>query len=101
VSFTAFVLAMIRFNKFSYHGDMMIKLSSGLQVTVPNDQFMVEFVSFDRNGSQQFNESRREFLYGINYDRPPSCEYIRIFHLTSPNLNLHLHASSFVPLSFE
>jgi hypothetical protein len=101
VSVTAFVLAMIRFNKLSYQGDMRITLSSGLQVTVPNDQFMVPFVSVDRNGSRIFNESEREFLYGISYDEPAACEYIRIFHLTSPDLNLHLHASSFVPLSSE
>jgi hypothetical protein len=101
VSVTAFVLAMIRFNKLSYQGDMTIKLSSGLQVTIPNDQFMVPFVSVDRNGSQIFNESEREFLYGMSYTQPSTCEYIRIFHFASPDLNLHLHAPSFVPLSSE
>lgn len=38
--------------KTAYTGDMVITFSSGLQVTVPNDQFMVPFVTIDRNGSR-------------------------------------------------
>jgi hypothetical protein len=54
-----------------YGGSMVISLSSGLQVTLPNDQFMVPLVSIERNGSRIFNESRRDFLYqGIAEGQP-------------------------------
>ncbi|EDN93239.1 hypothetical protein SS1G_09105 [Sclerotinia sclerotiorum 1980 UF-70] len=53
-----------------FQGDMSIKLSSGLQVTIPNSQFMPPFVTIDRNGSRIFNESEREFLYGVTSNQP-------------------------------
>lgn len=49
---------------------MSIKLSSGLQVTVPNSQFMPPFVTIERNGSRTFNQSEREFLYGVTSNQP-------------------------------
>lgn len=49
--------------KTVFTGDMVISFSSGLQVTVPNDQFMVPFMTIDRNGSRIFNDSQREFLF--------------------------------------
>lgn len=49
---------------------MSIKLSSGFQVTIPNSQFMPPFVTIERNGSRTFNNSEREFLYGVTSNQP-------------------------------
>ncbi|KAM0132661.1 hypothetical protein ACHAP3_006331 [Botrytis cinerea] len=53
-----------------FQGDLSIKLSSGLEVTIPNSQFMPPFVTIERNGSRVFNQSEREFLYGVTSDQP-------------------------------
>ncbi|TGO30007.1 hypothetical protein BPAE_0009g00230 [Botrytis paeoniae] len=50
--------------------DLSIKLSSGLEVTIPNSQFMPPFVTIERNGSRVFNESQKEFLYGVTSNQP-------------------------------
>lgn len=48
---------------------MVITFSSGLQITVPNDQFIVPFVTIDRYGSRIFNKPQREFLFSPTLDR--------------------------------
>ncbi|KAK6077759.1 hypothetical protein SCUP234_06517 [Seiridium cupressi] len=53
-----------------YDGDMTFELSQGLQVRVPNNQFLVPFVDIDRNGSRTFNTSRRELLINGVYNQP-------------------------------
>jgi hypothetical protein len=73
---------------------MVITLSSGLQVTVPNDQFMVPFVTIDRNGSRIFNESQREFLFNPTLDRVHLPTLGRYF-LTSAYLMVNHDAQTF------
>ena len=49
---------------------MTISLSSGLQVRIGNDQFIVPFVDIDRQGRRFFNTSRRELLFNGLSDQP-------------------------------
>ncbi|KAJ8130410.1 hypothetical protein O1611_g3216 [Lasiodiplodia mahajangana] len=53
-----------------FDGDMTISLSSGLDVRIPNNQYLVPYVDVDRNGSRIFNNSQREFLFNDVYDNP-------------------------------
>ncbi|KAH9903770.1 acid protease [Xylariomycetidae sp. FL2044] len=53
-----------------FDGDLTISLSSGLDVRISNNQFLVPFVDVDRSGSRVFNTSRREFLYNTVYENP-------------------------------
>ncbi|KAI1130150.1 aspartic peptidase domain-containing protein [Nemania abortiva] len=53
-----------------FDGDMTISLSSGLDVRIPNNQYLVPYVDIDRNGTRIFNNSRREFLFSDVYDNP-------------------------------
>ncbi|KAA8563732.1 hypothetical protein EYC84_011751 [Monilinia fructicola] len=70
VSYGLHWLAQLYDSTNYFQGDMSIKLSSGLQVTVPNSQFMPPFVTIERNGSRTFNQSEREFLYGVTSNQP-------------------------------
>ncbi|KAH8819858.1 aspartic peptidase domain-containing protein [Xylogone sp. PMI_703] len=54
----------------SFDGDMSITFSSGLQIHIPNDQYMVPFVDIDTDGSQIFNQSQREFLFNVIGNQP-------------------------------
>lgn len=54
----------------SFDGDMTFEFSNGLQVRVPNSQFLVPYVDIDRNGSRVFNTSERELLVNGVYDQP-------------------------------
>ena len=80
--------------KTAYTGDMVISFSSGLQVTVPNDQFMVPFVAIDRNGSRIFNESQREFLFNPTVEGVQPHTLGRYF-LTSAYLMVNHDAGTF------
>ncbi|TGJ88342.1 hypothetical protein E0Z10_g400 [Xylaria hypoxylon] len=53
-----------------FDGDMTISLSSGLDVRIPNSQYLVPFVEVDRSGTRVFNTSQREFLFNTVYDSP-------------------------------
>lgn len=53
-----------------YDGDVTISLSSGLQVRIANDQFIVPFVDIDRQGRRFYNASRRELLFNGLSDQP-------------------------------
>lgn len=61
---------MLTYKSDRYDGDITVSLSSGLSVTVPNDQFLTPFVSVERNGSRVYNESIKELL--INPTNNPS-----------------------------
>lgn len=72
---------------------MRLSFSSGLQITVPNDQYMVPFVTIDRNGSRIFNESQREFLMnGVSKDNPPT---LGRYFLSSAYLMVNHDADTF------
>lgn len=47
---------------FSFDGDITFYLNSGLEIRVPNDQFIVPFVDIDRNGSRIIKQDTRELL---------------------------------------
>jgi hypothetical protein len=78
--------------KTAYTGDLKLSFSSGLQITVPNDQFMVPFVAIDRNGSRIFNESQREFLMNGLSDQPPT---LGRYFLTAAYLMVDHDANTF------
>jgi hypothetical protein len=78
--------------KTAYTGDLRLSFSSGLEVTVPNDQFMVPFVTIERNGSRIFNESQREFLMNGLLDQPPT---LGRYFLTAAYLMVDHDASTF------
>lgn len=72
---------------------MSIHLSSGLQITVPNSQYMVPFVSIERNGSQIFDDSIREFLFNsIAGDQPAT---LGRYFLTSAYLMVNHDSGTF------
>lgn len=77
----------------SFDGDMIIQLSTGLQIRVRNDQYIVPFVDIDRNGSRVFNNSEREFLFnGI-----PDLQIATLgrYFLTSAYLMIDYDANTF------
>lgn len=71
---------------------MVISFSSGLQVTVPNDQFMVPFVTIDRNGSRIFNNSQKEFLFNGVADQQRT---LGRYFLTAAYLMVNYDANTF------
>lgn len=81
-------------NEAYTEGDMAISFSSGLQVTVPNDQFMVPFVTIARNGSRIFNDSQKEFLFN-GIDEPVQPATLGRYFLTSAYLMVNQDAETF------
>ncbi|KAL2280627.1 hypothetical protein FJTKL_12344 [Diaporthe vaccinii] len=57
--------------KNSFDGDITISLSSGLSVTVQNDQFLTPFVQIGYDGARFLNESIKELLINPT-DQPPT-----------------------------
>jgi hypothetical protein len=53
-----------------FDGDITFALGNGLQVRVPNNQFLVPFVDIDRNGSRTIDRSKRELLMNGISDQP-------------------------------
>ena len=49
-------------NNDRFDGDMTIHLSTGLDIRVPNSQFLTPFVDIARGGSRVFNNSVKELL---------------------------------------
>ncbi|KAH8666479.1 aspartic peptidase domain-containing protein [Xylariales sp. PMI_506] len=75
-----------------FNGDMSIHLSNGLVITVPNDQFMVPFVTIERNGSRIFDDSQREFLFNVISDQPAT---LGRYFLTSAYLMVNHDSDTF------
>ncbi|VUC33692.1 unnamed protein product [Clonostachys rosea] len=48
--------------KTAFDGDITFSLSSGLEIRVPNSQYMPPFVDIERNGSRIFKNETRELL---------------------------------------
>ncbi|QSZ37859.1 hypothetical protein DSL72_008959 [Monilinia vaccinii-corymbosi] len=92
VSYGLHWLAQLYDSTNYFQGDLSIKLSSGLQVTIPNSQFMPPFVTIDRNGSRVFNQSEREFLYGVISDQPST---LGRYFLTAAYLMVNHDQSTF------
>jgi hypothetical protein len=53
-----------------FDGDITIVLDSGLRIRIPNDQYVVPFVTIDRNGTRTFNTSQREVLIATVDQQP-------------------------------
>jgi hypothetical protein len=70
---------------------MTISLSSGLSVTVQNDQFLTPFVSVERNGSRIYNESIKELLINPTYNPSTLGRYF----LTSAYLMVNHDSNTF------
>lgn len=49
-----------------YDGDLTIRLSGGLSIRVPNNQFLVPFVDIARNGTRVTNDSLVDLLISSN-----------------------------------
>ncbi len=79
-------------SSISFDGDLAIHFSSGLEIRVPNDQYIVPFVDINRNGSRYFNTSRREFLFNGLSDQPAT---LGRYFLTSAYLMVNHDVGSF------
>ncbi|KAI2605960.1 acid protease [Hypoxylon fragiforme] len=75
-----------------FDGDLTISLSTGLDVRIPNSQYMVPFVDIDRNGSRFFNTSERELLIGGLADQPAT---LGRYFLTSAYLMIDQDSDTF------
>ncbi|KAK3945652.1 aspartic peptidase domain-containing protein [Diplogelasinospora grovesii] len=75
-----------------YDGDMTLKFSTGLEIRIPNNQMLVPFVTFDRNGSRIFNESQRELTWKAGGTDPPT---LGRYFLTAAYLMVDHDAGSF------
>ncbi|KAI8211626.1 hypothetical protein K4K52_010141 [Colletotrichum sp. SAR 10_76] len=54
----------------AFDGDLTFYLSSGLQVRVPNNQYIVPYVDIERNGSRSISKSTKELLISGLSDQP-------------------------------
>ncbi|KAH6867716.1 aspartic peptidase domain-containing protein [Thelonectria olida] len=70
-----------------FDGDITFHLNSGLQVRVPNDQYIVPFVDIDRNGSRITKPNVRELLMSAVGSQPATlgryfltAEYLMVNH---------------------
>lgn len=75
-----------------FEGDITFELDSGLTVRVPNDQYIVPFVTIERNSSRIFNESQREVLIGALGDQPAT---LGRYFLTAAYLMVDQDAGTF------
>lgn len=76
----------------SYDGDMTFFLGSGLEIRVPNDQFMTPFVDINRSGKRVIDKSKREFLMNPLGDQPAT---LGRYFLTAAYLMVNHDANSF------
>lgn len=58
------------YNSSFFDGELSFLLSNGLQVRVPNSQFLTPFVDVARNGSRVVDRSKRELLMNGLADQP-------------------------------
>lgn len=75
-----------------FDGDITFELDSGLAIRVPNDQYVVPFVTIDRNSSRIFNESQREVLIASLADQPAT---LGRYFLTAAYLMVNQDAGTF------
>ncbi|KAK4157077.1 aspartic peptidase domain-containing protein [Chaetomidium leptoderma] len=75
-----------------FDGDITFLLSSGLQVRIPNNQFLTPFVDIDRNGSRQIHPDRTEMLMTGVGDNPST---LGRYFLTAAYLMVDHDASTF------
>lgn len=78
---------MIRFD-----GDITFHLDSGLQVRVPNDQYIVPFVDIDRSGARVTKSNVKELLMNGVADQPAT---LGRYFLTSAYLMVNHDAGTF------
>ena len=71
---------------------MTFFLDSGLEVRIPNDQFMTPFVDIDRQGKRVVNEGKREFLMHALADQPAT---LGRYFLTAAYLMVNHDSNSF------
>lgn len=76
----------------SYDGDMTFFLDSGLEIRVPNDQFMTPYVDIDRSGKRIVDNSKREFLMNPLSNQPAT---LGRYFLTAAYLMVNHDANSF------
>ncbi|KAI1088798.1 acid protease [Rostrohypoxylon terebratum] len=77
----------------TFTGDLTISLSTGLEVRIPNSQWLVPFVDIDNNGSRVFDTHKRELLVGSLLTNS-ICTLGRYF-LTAAYLMIDLDANNF------
>lgn len=75
-----------------FDGDITFHLDSGLQVRVPNDQYIVPSVDIDRNGSRVYKPDVRELLMNSLGDQPAT---LGRYFLTSAYLMVNHDAGTF------
>ncbi|KAF9877571.1 hypothetical protein CkaCkLH20_04706 [Colletotrichum karsti] len=78
--------------KTAFDGDITFSLSSGLQVRVPNNQYIVPFVDIDRSGAQVTDDKVKELLITGLYDQPAT---LGRYFLTSAYLMVDHDAETF------
>ncbi|KAI2625072.1 acid protease [Hypoxylon sp. NC1633] len=72
--------------------DLTISLSTGLDVRIPNNQYLVPHVDIDRNGSRIFNTSEKELLINLAGDQPGT---LGRYFLTAAYLMVDLDSHTF------
>lgn len=76
-----------------YDGDLTIRLSSGLSIRVPNNQFLVPYVEIARNGTRVTNDTRIDFLLnGIGKNKTAT---LGRYFLTAAYLMVNHDANTF------
>ncbi|KAI1418564.1 acid protease [Hypoxylon sp. FL1857] len=75
-----------------FDGDLTISLSTGLEIRVPNNQYLVPYVDIDRNGSRIFNSSERELLLTAVTGHPATLGH---YFLTAAYLMVDIDANTF------
>ncbi|GKT45017.1 uncharacterized protein ColSpa_05198 [Colletotrichum spaethianum] len=75
-----------------FDGDITFFLSSGLQVRVPNNQYIVTFVDIERNGSRTISTTQKELLFNGLSDQPATLER---YFLTAAYLMVDHDAETF------
>lgn len=80
------------FNSTIFDGDVTFILSNGLQVRIPNSQFLTPFVDVARNGSRVIDKSRTELLMNGVGNQPAT---LGRYFLTAAYLMVDHDARSF------
>lgn len=71
---------------------MTVSLSTGLDIRIPNNQYLVPYVDIDRNGSRTIDTSRRELLINGVSDQPAT---LGRYFLTAAYLMIDLDSDTF------
>ncbi|KAM5343232.1 hypothetical protein ACJ41O_014198 [Fusarium nematophilum] len=89
---TGFKHTNVSYGLHCFDGDITFHLDSGLQVRVPNDQYIVPFVDIDRNGSRITKPDVRELLMNGVANQPAT---LGRYFLTSAYLMVNHDAGTF------